>query len=125
MGRSKVSNSLIYSLAIISIIGFIGIMANVWLGLDLIMKNATAYMLIVLGFGLAVEGQIRRWKSYPNNGFSSNEIAHVVTGIIGMLAIFVGVLDFIGMTGANLAATQAIVSAIAVIIIVLQTWVID
>ena len=125
MTKAKVTNTLLYSLAVISILGFIGIMAQVWLSFDLIVKNAAAYMLIVLGFGLAVEGQIRRWRYFRHGGFSTTEVSHIVTGIIGMIAIFVGILDLIGLEGATLLAMQGIISAIAVIIITLQTWVID
>jgi len=121
---SKVTNALIYSMAIISIIGFIGIMANAWLGFEFILNNSSAYMLIILGLGLSIEGQIKRWKKFPQDGFDSDEIAHIVTGIIGILAVFVGILDLIGLSGSSLDATKAIVSLIAVVIIILQTWII-
>jgi len=123
--KSMVTKSFLWSLAIISILGFIGIMAQVWLGFDLIVKNAAAYMLIILGFGLAVEGQVRKWKNFRSGGYSSTEIAHVVTGIIGMIAIFVGILDLTGLEGPTLMAMQGIISMIAVIIIIFQTWVVD
>lgn len=122
MKKAKVSNTLIYSLAIISIIGFLGIMAEVWLDFDLIIKNASAYMLIVLGIGLAVEGQVKKWKNFRKEGYSNTEIVHVITGLIGIFAVVVGFLDLIGLTGSTLLATKGIISALAVVIITIQTW---
>jgi len=125
MGTSKITNALLYSLAVISILGFVGIMAESWLGFDLIINNATAYMLIVLGIGLAIEGQVKKWKNFRSGGLSTTEVAHVVTGLVGLFAVGVGFLSLIGLDGPILMATKGIIAASYVIIIILQTWVID
>ena len=121
----KISTALGYSLAIISIIGFLGIIASVFAGFDFITNNTAGIILVVLGFGLAVEGQIKKWKNFRGSGYSSTEITHVITGLIGIMAIFVGILSLVGLQGATLLAIEGIISIIAVVIIVLQTWVVD
>lgn len=125
MGKSKITNTFLYALAIISIIGFLGIIGNTWFNFDFISQNASALILIVLGVGLAVEGQIRRWKHMTKGGISSNELSHIVTGIVGLVAIIVGFLELVGLSGATLIATKGIISVIAVIVIILETWVVD
>jgi len=122
--RLKISNALGYSLAIISIVGFLGIAGIAFAGIDYISQNSAAIILIVLGIGLAVEGQIKHWKDFRGNGYSATEITHVITGIIGIMAIFSGVLSLIGLEGPTLLALQGIVSIIAIAIIILQTWVV-
>ena len=123
--KLKISSALGYSLAIISIVGFLGIIASVFAGFDFITQNTAGIILIVLGFGLAVEGQIKKWKQFKGDGYSSTEITHVITGLIGIIAVFVGFLSLIGLSGATLLATQGIISIIAVVIIILQTWVVE
>ena len=125
MGKSKITNTFLYALAVISIIGFLGIIGNVWFDFSFITDNAASLILIVLGFGLIAESQIRKWKDMPKGGISSNELSHIVTGIVGLLAIFVGILTLIGFSGSTLLATQGIISVIAIIVIILETWVVD
>ena len=124
MSKNKVTTTFLYSLAVISIIGFLGIIGQTWFKFDFITTNTSSLILIVLGFGLAVEGQIRRWKDMPKNGISSNELSHVVTGIIGLMAIVVGLVGLLGITGDTLMATQGIISVIAIFIIILETFIV-
>jgi hypothetical protein len=123
--RLKISTALGYSLAIISIIGFLGIIASVFAGFDFITENTAGIILVVLGFGLAVEGQIKKWRDFKGDGYSSTEITHVITGLLGIIAVFTGLLSLIGLSGKTLLALQGIISVIAVVIIILQTWVVE
>lgn len=120
--RYKITRTFLYSLAIISILGFLAIISNVWLKFNFLSLNMSSLILIILGIGLMVEGQIRRWKSMVKQGLTSSEFTHIVTGIVGVLAVVFGTVGLFGVTGATIEAGQAIVASIAVVIIVIETW---
>lgn len=120
----KISNALGYSLAIISILGFVGISAYAFVGFEWLSNNTAALMLMILGIGFAFEGKIREWADFKNNGYNSSEVTHLITGFIGLISFFVGFLALIGLQGDVLLATQGIISLIAILIIAVQTWVV-
>ena len=122
MAKLKISNALAYSLAIISIVGFLGIVGKSFADIDWITNNTSAIILIVLGIGLTFEGKIREWMDFKNDGYNSSEIAHLITGLIGLFAIFSGFLSLIGLEGPTLLAVQGIIASIAILIIIIQTW---
>ena len=50
-------------------------------------NNVESLMFIILGLGLVVEGQILMWKTMAKDGINTNELAHIVTGVIGILSV--------------------------------------
>ena len=114
-----------YSLAIISIIGFLSIIFEVYFGTNYLTKYSQDLVLIVLGIGLIFEGKIRSWKSYPKNGLNSNEVSHIITGIVGLTAFIIGFISLVGVQSETIKATLGIIAVIAVIVIGIETWLVD
>lgn len=121
---SKVTKSLLYSLAIISILGFIGIILNATLSFEFIDYLIPSLILIILGIGLSVEGQVRKWRSMTRNGLNSSEITHIVTGLVGIFAIIIGMMGLIGLNYPIVNGMRIIISSIAIIVIIIETWVV-
>ena len=109
-------------LAVISIVGFLTIIGNTWFDFALMGNLFVGIILLALGFGMAMEGQIRKWKTFPKNGLSGAEFSHIVTGIVGFLAIVAGSLYIVGVDTPLIESYKNIVSTIAVIFIAIETW---
>ena len=124
MAKNKITNALLNSLAIISIIGFFAIIGNAWLNFKFLSLNTGNIMLLVLGGGLIVEGKLKEWKKFRKNGISNNEIAHIITGLVGLIALITGLIGMFGFNGSTLEATKAIIASIAIIVIAAETWVV-
>lgn len=122
--QSKITSALLYSLAIISILGFLAIIGNTWFNFTYLDENIPSLILIVLGVGLIVEGQVRRWKALTKNGLTSNEISHIVTGIVGIISLIVGILSLLNLSNPTLDGVKGIIASIGVVIIVIETWVV-
>lgn len=120
--KQKVTKALLMSLAVISILGFLAIMSNVWFKFNFISDNLESFLLIIIGFGLVVEGQVRKWSKFPQGGISSNELAHIITGIVGIFSLVIGFLDLLGVTGSTILNAKGIISSIAIVMIIIETW---
>ena len=116
------SKAFLTSLALFSILGFLAVLSEVFFEFNLSMYTKSL-LLIIIGFGFMVEGQVRMWKSQFKGGLTSNEFTHLITGIIGILAVILGILNFF-LTGVIFNTMIGIVAAIAIIAIVIETWVV-
>lgn len=120
--RRRVTTTFLYTLGIVSIIGFLAIITNTWFNFEWLTKNNEALILIVLGIGLIVEGQLMKWKYFARGGLSTNEFAHIVTGVIGVLSLVVGLLTLATIESATINGVKGVVASIAVIVIIIQIW---
>lgn len=118
----KITTAFAYSLAIISILGFVSIILNSWFEFDFITKYTAGLILIVLGIGLIFESQIRRWKYIRRTGITNDELAHIVTGIVGILSLVIGFLDIIGFSSIKFESIKGLISLIAIVVITIETW---
>lgn len=125
MGKTKVTSNFITILSIVSILGFLGIVTHTLFDLDITFHIEALWMFII-GIGFLFETNRDKVKTLKK-GISSNNFAHLTTLIIGIVAIIAGFLSFPGIrleTPAFLAI-KGIISIIAIIVIIIQTWVID
>lgn len=124
--KVKVSHKFITILSIVSILGFAGIVSRSLFNFDLINYIEASWM-ILLGAGLIFEAKIKKLKNISKKGLSQNNFTHLITIIIGGIAIIAGIFSFPGIRIINPAfiAIKGIVSIIAIIIIAVQTWVIE
>jgi hypothetical protein len=123
--KSKVSDKFITALAIVSIIGFIAIISDTLFSFDLT-HYAEALLMLVIGIGLILEAKIKTLSSITH-GFTQNNFTHLVTTIVGGIAIVAGLFSIpqIRLEHQAFLAIKGILSIIAIIIIFIQTWVID
>ncbi len=125
MAKTKASHKFITVLSIVSILGFIGIVTQSLFELD-ITYYIESLWIIIMGVGFILETNIKSLKSL-NSGITTNNFAYLTTFVIGILALFAGILSFPGIrvTNPSFVAIKGIISIIAVLVIVIQTWVID
>ena len=124
--KIKVSESFVIALAIVSILGFVGIVSG-----SLFNKNINSYveslLMIIIGIGLIVEAEIKKLKNLKRQGITPRNFTHLTTAVIGIFAFLSGVLSFpaINLQNSSFLAIKGIVSIIAIIFIIIQTWVIE
>jgi len=125
LSKSKVSKHFVTILAIVSIIGFLGIISK-----TLFLKNldgiVDSLLMTLVGIGLILESSINKLFSL-RRGLDSNNFTNLITITIGIIAFVVGILSmpFFGITNPSFSAMKGILSVIAIVIIVIQTWIID
>lgn len=121
----RVSQKFITALAIVSILGFASIVTQTIFELD-ITNHVESLLMFIIGIGLILEAKIKRLKSLAK-GITSNNITHLTTVVIGVIAIIAGIFSFppIRVENASFLATKGIISIIAIIVIIIQTWIVD
>jgi hypothetical protein len=83
--------------------------------------------MIVIGIGLIIESEIKKLKQLKRQGITPANFTHLTTAIIGVFAFLSGFLSFPGINLQNpsFLAVKGIVSIIAIIFIIIQTWIIE
>ena len=124
-GKVKISSRFITTLAIVSILGFVGIVSQTLFEFNM-SHYVESFWMFIIGIGMMIEAKIGRLKTLKN-GLNSNNFTHLTTVVIGALAILAGIFSFpaIRIETPAFLAIKGIVSIIAIIVIILQTWIID
>lgn len=122
--KVSVSHRFILILTIVSILGFLGIVSQTIFGKD-IQRQVEALWLIIIGVGLMMEMEIGQLRSLKTRGLNSTNFARVITAVIGIVAAAAGVLSFSasGLSNPGFDAAKGIISIVAIVIIVIQTWI--
>lgn len=111
-------------LALISILGFIGIISQ-----TIFLYNISGYIesfwIVLLGAGLLIETNFRKLKSI-NNGLSAENSPHLINVVIGVIAVLAGIfsLPFFNISNPAFHSIRGILSLMAIVIIVVETWII-
>lgn len=123
--RSKVSKSFVTILAIVSILGFMSIISETLFDFDMRLYVESAWM-IIIGLGLVLEAKIRRLRTLKY-GINPANFTTLITLTIGGIAIITGILSipYFGLQNPSFFAMKGILSVIAIVVIFIQTWVID
>ena len=123
--KSKISSHFVYILAIISIIGFLGIIVDSFFQIN-IDEYVTFLWLIVMGIGFILISKPKDLYEGTKLGFDETKISRLTAFVIGILAIIAGVLSIpqIGIEHPVFLAIKGVVSIISIIFIVIQTWLI-
>lgn len=124
-GKVRVSQKFVTALAVVSILGFSGVVSQSFFGIDS-SGYIESFLMLIIGTGLIIEAKVKKLKSL-SRGITSNNITHLTTVIIGLIAIIAGVFSFplIRMTNPSFLAVKGIISIIAIAVIIIQTWIID
>ncbi len=122
--KNRASRNFVIALSLVSIIGFLSIVLE-----SLFYLNISGYIetlwLIVLGVGLALETTIKELKLIKKKGLTPEYLGKITMLIVGSLAIIAGILSLpqINIQNASFLAVKGIISILAIIFIILQTWV--
>lgn len=124
-GKVRVSSKFISILSIVSILGFIGIISQTIFNFNISTYIEALWMLII-GIGIIIEAKLKKLKSLSER-ITPNNFTHLTTIVVGSLAIIAGIFSFpfIRIETPAFLAIKGIVSIIAIIVIILQTWIID
>lgn len=124
-GQVRVSQKFVTALAVVSILGFLEIVLMSFFNFDAA-KYTESFLMLIIGIGLILEAKVKKLKSLKR-GITSSNFTHLTTVIIGGIAILSGIFSFpiIQITNPSFLAIKGIISVIAIVVIVIQTWVID
>jgi hypothetical protein len=123
--ENRVTKAFVNALAILSILGFVGIVSR-----TLFDNNIENYIesvwFLIMGIGFIFESSPINLFLRVRNGMGEKDFASLTTLIVGVLAIVAGAfsLPYFGFVNPGFYAIQGIISIIAIIFIAVQTWVI-
>lgn len=124
--KVKASHIFVSALALVSIIGFISIISSTLFDYNLTFY-AEAFLMLIIGIALIFEGQITKLTSIKEEGLTPRNFTQLTTVIVGVIAVIAGIFSLpifrIGSSG--FLAIKGILSVIAIVIIVIQTWIIE
>lgn len=123
--NNKISSSFVTILAIISILGFVGIISFTLFGKD-IEGYIEASWLMIMGLGFMAESSpINLYQSIQNK-MTNRDFSSLTTFIVGVLAALAGLLSLpgIGIESQAFEAIKGVIAIIAIIFIIIQTWII-
>jgi len=124
-GEVRISQKFVTALAIVSILGFFGIVSQSFFDFDS-GKYIESFLMLIIGVGLIIEAKVKKLKSLSKK-LTSNNITHLTTVIIGLIAIIAGIFSFpaINFSNPSFVAIKGIISIIAIAVIIIQTWIIE
>jgi len=124
-GKVRVSQKFVTALAIVSILGFVGIISQTIFEHN-ISYYVEALLMLIIGFALIIESKMKKLKSLEK-GITSSNFTHLTTVTIGIIAVFAGIFSLpqIRVTTPGFLAIKGIIAIIAIIVIGIQTWVTD
>ncbi len=123
--ETNISKAFINILAILSILGFANIISYTLFNKDIIQYIETLW-LTILGLGFIIESNPRQLFHSIRNNLGERNFTSTTTLIIGALAIIAGILSLpqINIQNPSFLAIKGIMSIIAIIFIIIQTWII-
>ncbi len=122
--ETKISKAFVNILAILSILGFTSIVTLTIFNADMSHYIETLW-LSILGLGFIIESNpIQLFKTIRNRLGERNFTA-TTTLIVGLLAVIAGILSLpqINIQASSFLAIKGIISIIAIIFIIVQTWI--
>jgi hypothetical protein len=125
MNQTNISKPFVNILAILSILGFTSIISE-----SIFNANITSYIeilwLTILGIGFIIESSPIQLFHSIRHRLGEKNFTATTTLIIGTLAVIAGILSLpqIAIQNQTFLAIKGIMSIIAIIFIVIQTWII-
>ena len=122
--ENKISKAFVNILAILSILGFISIISYTLFNQN-IDQYIEALWLGILGLGFIAESSPIELMKRIRNRLGERNFTAMTTLIVGVLALIAGILSLpqINIQNPSFLAVKGIMSIIAIIFIVIQTWI--
>ncbi len=122
--KPKASRNFIIALSIVSIIGFLNIITNSLFNFSFA-NYIESLWLITLGTALILETSIKELKRIKKQGLTPDMLGKVTMVVVGIIAVIAAILSLpqISIKSPTFLAIKGIVSILAVIFIIIQTWV--
>lgn len=122
--KSKASKVFVAVLAIVSIMGFSAIISQSWFGFELT-PYVESLILLVMGIGFIIEAEPKILFKNKQD-IDKRNFGRLTTFVIGALAFVAGFLSFpfIDVQHFVFLSIKGVISFIAIIFIVIETWVV-
>ena len=122
--KSGVSREFVIALSVVSIISFLSIITQSLFNFSFENYIDTLW-LITLGTALILETSIKELKKIKKEGLTPNMLGKVTMVVVGAIAIIAAILSIpqIGIENPAFLAVKGIISILAVVFIIIQTWV--
>jgi len=122
--ETHISKAFVNILSIISILGFISIISYTIFAIQITQYLETLW-LSILGLGFIIESNPNQLFHSIKNRLEERNFTATTTLIIGILAITAGILSLpqINIQNQAFLGLKGIISIIAIIFIIIQTWV--
>ncbi|NCN51719.1 hypothetical protein GW931_01790 [archaeon] len=123
--KRKVSTKFAGILAIISITGFLEIILTRFFEITITAYSAFLWLLI-MGFGFIIVSKPKSLYMASKKKFDETSFSRLTTLVLGVIAIAAAILSlpFVNVNHPILSASMGIISIIAIIFIIVQTWII-
>lgn len=124
MKKSKASRNFVIALSVVSIIGFLNIVVE-----SLFNSSFESYIeslwLVALGLGLILETSFKELRKVKRKGLTSDLLGKMTMVVVGALAIIASILSLpqIDIVNPTFLAVKGIISILAIVFIIVQTWV--
>ncbi|MFH1500895.1 MAG: hypothetical protein ABIE22_03020 [archaeon] len=124
--RVTASNKFIIALALVSMVGFGGIISETLFSFDANLY-VEALLMLIIGVGLILESQLSQLKNLKLEGLTSKNFTRLTTLSIGVVAVLAGIFSLpqIRYEHPTFLAVKGIISVIAIIVIIIQTWIVE
>lgn len=121
--RAKASHRFVTALAIVSIAEFLRIITETIFNYDISFYNE-AFFMFVIGVALVLESDYHVLKTLRHDVNPKN-FNHLTTAIVGVIAIVAGIFSLpqIRLEHPMFLSVKGIISIIAIIVIIVQTWI--
>lgn len=122
--RSRASKNFIIALSIVSIIGFLSITTQSLFNFSF-ENYIESLWLVTLGTALILETSFKELKRIKRQGLSPDMLGKITMIVVGALAIVAAILSIpqISIINPTFLAIKGIISILAIIFIIIQTWV--
>lgn len=119
----RVSKSFVIVLALVSILGFVGIITKT-LGDVSIDPIIEALWFFIMGIGFIAESKPLRLFKRIHDSLDQKNFTSMTTLIIGLMGLTAGFLKLASIENLVFSAIQGFISIIAIIFIIVETWVV-
>ena len=119
----RISKKFVVVLSIVSILGFVGIISENVFNIN-IENTIEAIWFMIMGVGFIMESNPSRLFKKIENSMDQRNFTSMTTLVVGALALASGILKLMGVDNITFSAIEAFISIIAILFIMIETWVI-
>jgi hypothetical protein len=121
--KARASRSFVIALSLVSIVGFLSIVLESLFFID-VSNYVNSSWLFILGMSLILQTSLRELRAIKRKGLTSEYLGKITMIIIGSIAIIAAILSVpqIDIQNVSFLAVKGIISILAIVFIILQTW---
>lgn len=122
--HSKASRNFVIALSVVSITGFLNIVTETLFGFSF-EGYIESLWLVTLGAGLILETSLKELKGLRKKELTPDMLGKITMLVVGSLAVIAALLSIpqINIVSPTFLAVKGIISILAIVFIIIQTWV--